>query len=147
MKALFAQLTLAVVGRDVARNIVSFREPQNVFDDLSERADEWKVADQVQDEVGLPLYRSKTPIIDRSTLFIGRIKIVNKRIISKADFLTELSVFGMGQKPSRPLSMNQPFTGTLVCLMMQDLSAKWSCLSAKFIQSPAQPACSIVAKQ
>lgn len=65
MKALFAQITLAVVDRDVARNIVSFREPQNVFDDLSERADEWKVAEQVQDEVGLPLYRSKTPIIDR----------------------------------------------------------------------------------
>jgi hypothetical protein len=65
MKALFAQLTLAVVDRDVARNIVSFREPQNVFDDLSERADEWKVAEQVQDEVGLPRHRSKTPIIDR----------------------------------------------------------------------------------
>lgn len=65
MKGLFAQLTLAVIDRDVARNIVSFREPQNVFDDLSERADEWKVAEQVQDEVGLPLYRSKTPIIDR----------------------------------------------------------------------------------
>lgn len=65
MKALFAQITLAVVDRDVARNIVSFREPQNVFDDLSERADEWKVAEQVQDEVGLPMHRSKTPIIDR----------------------------------------------------------------------------------
>ncbi len=65
MKALFAQITLAVVDRDVARNIVSFREPQNVFDDLSEHADEWKVAEQVQDKVGLPLYRSKTPIIDR----------------------------------------------------------------------------------
>ena len=65
MKALFAQITLAVVDRDVARNIVSFREPQNVFDDLSELAGEWKVAEQVQDEVGLPLYRSKTPIIDR----------------------------------------------------------------------------------
>ena len=65
MKALFAQFTLAVVDRDVARNIVAFREPQNVFDDLSERADEWKVAEQVQDEVGLPLHRSKTPIIDR----------------------------------------------------------------------------------
>ena len=65
MKALFAQFTLAVVDRDVARNIVAFREPQNVFDDLSERADEWKVAEQVQDEVGLPRCRSKTPIIDR----------------------------------------------------------------------------------
>ncbi len=65
MKALFAQFTLAVVDRDVARNIVAFREPQNVFDDLSERADEWKVAEQVQDEVGLPRHRSKTPIIDR----------------------------------------------------------------------------------
>jgi hypothetical protein len=65
MKALFAQFTLAVVDRDVARNIVSFREPQKVFDDLSERADEWKVAEQVQDEVGLPRHRSKTPIIDR----------------------------------------------------------------------------------
>ena len=65
MKALFAQFTLAVIDRDVARNIVAFREPQNVFDDLSERADEWKVAEQVQDEVGLPRHRSKTPIIDR----------------------------------------------------------------------------------
>ena len=65
MKALFAQFTLAVVDRDVARNIVAFREPQNVFDDLSELAGEWKVAEQAQDEVGLPLHRSKTPIIDR----------------------------------------------------------------------------------
>ena len=65
MKVLFAQFTLAVIDRDVARNIVAFREPQNVFDDLSELAGEWKVAEQAQDEVGLPLHRSKTPIIDR----------------------------------------------------------------------------------
>jgi hypothetical protein len=49
MKALFAQLTLAVIDRDVARNIISFRDPLNVFDDLTDDPNEWKLAQQVEE--------------------------------------------------------------------------------------------------
>jgi len=66
MKALFAQLTLAVIDRDVARNIISFRDPQNVFDDLTDDPNEWKLAQQVEEEIQLPRHRSSTPIIDRT---------------------------------------------------------------------------------
>ena len=66
MKALFAQLTLAVIDRDVARNIISFRDSQNVFDDLTDDPDEWKLAQQVQEEIQLPRHRSPTPIIDQT---------------------------------------------------------------------------------
>ena len=66
MNSLFAQVTLAIVDRDVTRNIVALHQSQNVFDDLTEIADEWQLAQQVQEEVRLPLNRSQTPIIDRS---------------------------------------------------------------------------------
>ena len=65
MNALFAQLTLADVHQDVARNIVSLREPQNLFDDLTEDPAEWLLAQRVEDEVKPPPYRSRTPLIDR----------------------------------------------------------------------------------
>ena len=41
MNSLFAQLTLADVHQDVARNIVSLRESQDLFDDLTEDPAEW----------------------------------------------------------------------------------------------------------
>ena len=65
MNALFAQLTLADVHQDVARNIVSLREPQNLFDDLTEDPAEWLLAQRVEDAVKPPPYRSRTPLIDR----------------------------------------------------------------------------------
>jgi hypothetical protein len=61
----FAQLTLADVSQDVARNIVSLRQSQDLFDDLTDDPAGWRLAQQVEDEVKPPLYRSRSPIIDR----------------------------------------------------------------------------------
>lgn len=65
MNSLFAQLTLADVHQDVARNIVSLRQSQDLFDDLTDDRAEWLLAQKVEDEVKPPPYRSRTPIIDR----------------------------------------------------------------------------------
>ena len=47
------------------RNIVSIRDSQNLYDDLSDDPDEWTLAQQVEDEVKPPPYRSSTPVIHR----------------------------------------------------------------------------------
>jgi hypothetical protein len=65
VNSLFAKLTLADVQQDVARNIVSLRASQDLFDDLSEDPAEWLLAQTVEDEVKPPLYRSRTPAIHR----------------------------------------------------------------------------------
>jgi len=65
MNSLFARLTLADLHRDVARNIVSLRESQDLFDDLTDNPAEWSLAQQVEDAVKPPPYRSHTPVIDR----------------------------------------------------------------------------------
>ena len=65
MNSLFAQLTLADVQRDVARNIVSLRKSQDLFDDLTDDPAEWQLAQTVEDAVKPPLYRSQTPVIHR----------------------------------------------------------------------------------
>ncbi len=65
MNSLFAQLALADVHRDVARNIVSLRESQDLFDDLTEDPAEWSLVQRVEDEVKPPPYRSRIPLIDR----------------------------------------------------------------------------------
>lgn len=65
MNALFDQLALADVHRDVARNIVSLLHSQDLFDDLTHDPAEWLLAQKVEDGVKPPPYRSQTPIIDR----------------------------------------------------------------------------------
>lgn len=65
MNSLFTQLTLADVHQDVAQNIVSLRQSQDLFDDLTEDPAEWLLAQKVEDEVKPPPYRSRTPLIDR----------------------------------------------------------------------------------
>ena len=65
MNPLFAQLALADIHKDVARNIVSLLQPQDLFDDLSDDPAEWLLAQKLQDEIQPPPYRSHTPIIDR----------------------------------------------------------------------------------
>ena len=65
MNSLFAQLTLADVHQDVARNIVSLRESQDLFDDLTGDPAESLLAQKVEDEVKPPPYSSRKPIIDR----------------------------------------------------------------------------------
>lgn len=65
MNSLFAQLSLADVHQDVARNIVSLRQSQDLFDDLTDDPAAWLLAQTMEDEVKPPPYRSRTPIIDR----------------------------------------------------------------------------------
>ncbi|WP_245650886.1 RES family NAD+ phosphorylase [Thauera butanivorans] len=62
---MFDRLTLADVHQDVARNIVSLRQSQDLFDDLTDDPAEWLLAQKVEDEVKPPPYRSGTPVIDR----------------------------------------------------------------------------------
>lgn len=61
----FEQLTLVDIHQDVARNIVSLGESQDLFDDLTQDSSEWLLAHRVEEEVKPPPYRSRTPIIDR----------------------------------------------------------------------------------
>ena len=65
MTTLFAHIRLADIHQDVARNIVSLRESQNLFDDLTDDPAEWLLAQKVEDEVKPPPYASHKPIIDR----------------------------------------------------------------------------------
>jgi RES domain len=65
MDSLFAHLTVLDVHTDVVRNIVSIRTSQDLFDDLTDKPDEWALAQQVEDSVKPPPYRSATPIIHR----------------------------------------------------------------------------------
>jgi len=65
MNSLFAHLALADIHQDVARNIVSLLQSQDVFDDLSDDPAEWLLAQKVEDEIKPPPYRSRTPVIDR----------------------------------------------------------------------------------
>lgn len=65
MNSLFAQLALSDIHKDVARNIVSLLQSQDLFDDLTDDPTEWLLAQKVEDEIKPPPYRSSTPIIDR----------------------------------------------------------------------------------
>jgi len=65
VNSLFAHIRLADIHQDVARNIVSLRESQNLFDDLTDDPAEWLLAQKVEDEVKPPPYASHKPIIDR----------------------------------------------------------------------------------
>ncbi|MBU0498548.1 MAG: RES family NAD+ phosphorylase [Gammaproteobacteria bacterium] len=65
MNRLFAGLALADVHRDIARNIVSLRESQDLFDDLTDDPSDWLLAQKIEDQVKPPPYRSSTPVIHR----------------------------------------------------------------------------------
>lgn len=65
MNSLFARLSVASVDQDLARNIISLRQSQNLFDDLTDDPTEWQLAQQVENEIKPPLYRSPMPVIDR----------------------------------------------------------------------------------
>lgn len=65
MDHLFSDLSLAEVHCDLMRNIVSLRTSQDLFDDLSDSPDEWRLAQHVESEVKPLPYRSNTPIIHR----------------------------------------------------------------------------------
>jgi hypothetical protein len=65
MNRLFSHLTLADVHSNLIRNIVSIRMSQDLFDDLSSSLDDWALAQQVEDDVKPPPYRSRTPVLHR----------------------------------------------------------------------------------
>jgi hypothetical protein len=62
---LFGRVTLADIHQDLARNIVSLRDSQDLFDDLSDNPDDWALAQLVEDAAKPPPYVSPTPVIHR----------------------------------------------------------------------------------
>ena len=65
MERLFSQLQVIDVQQPVVRNIVSIRQSQDLFDDLSNSPDDWSAAQHVEDTVKPPPYSSHSPVIDR----------------------------------------------------------------------------------
>lgn len=65
MNPLFARLALADMRGDAYRNIVSLRQSQDLFDDLTADPAEWRLAQAVEDEAKPPLYQSAMPVIHR----------------------------------------------------------------------------------
>ncbi|MEW6677713.1 MAG: RES family NAD+ phosphorylase [Pseudomonadota bacterium] len=65
MEALFSRVGLADIHQNLARNIVSLRQSQNLFDDLSDDPADWQRAQGVEDAVKPPTYQSNTPVIHR----------------------------------------------------------------------------------
>ena len=65
MRVVFDRLALVDVDQDIARNVVSLRVSQDLFDDLSQNPNDWAVAQLVEQDVKPPSYRSATPVIDR----------------------------------------------------------------------------------
>ncbi|MFN7834535.1 MAG: RES family NAD+ phosphorylase [Burkholderiaceae bacterium] len=64
-EGLFASMRLIDVRQDVFRNIVSLRESQNLFDDLTDDPAQWALAQEVEDAVKPPPYVSDKPAIHR----------------------------------------------------------------------------------
>ena len=62
---LFNELRLANFRGALIRNIVSLRVSEYLFDDLSDRPQDWKLAQQVEDAVKPQPYQSAQPVIDR----------------------------------------------------------------------------------
>ena len=58
MNSLFSNLTLSDVHEDLIRNIVSIRESQDLYDDLSDDPNEWEMAQNLEDDVKPPPYGS-----------------------------------------------------------------------------------------
>ena len=61
----FSHITLTDVHNDLIRNIVSLRESEDLFDDLTDDPDERKLAQQVESDAKPYPYKSHTPEIHR----------------------------------------------------------------------------------
>ena len=57
MDDLFSRIGLADVHARVVRNIVSISVSQDLFDDLSDQAADWRTAQQVESEIKPPPYQ------------------------------------------------------------------------------------------
>lgn len=58
-------LTLLDINKDLYRNIVSLRESQDLFDDLSADPADWQTAIELEASCKPPQYESRQPVIDR----------------------------------------------------------------------------------
>tara|TARA_R110000850_G_scaffold276757_2_gene420022 strand:- start:66911 stop:67609 length:699 start_codon:yes stop_codon:yes gene_type:complete len=58
-------LTLKNVEQDLFRNIVSLRQGQDLFDDLSDHPEDWRSAINLELAFKPPFYESEQPVIDR----------------------------------------------------------------------------------
>ena len=65
MDGLFDGLTLADVHGDIHRNIVSVRESQDLYDDLTDSPDGWQAAINLELTTKPHTYTSNQPVIDR----------------------------------------------------------------------------------
>jgi len=65
MDAIFAGLRLADTHDDLYRNIVSLRVTENLFDDLSDKHEDWQTAIELELQTKPATYTSSTPIIHR----------------------------------------------------------------------------------
>lgn len=65
MQSFFSRLSLRDCHHDVMRNIVSIRESQDLFDDLSVAPEDWALAQQVEIDTKPMPYRSPEPVIHR----------------------------------------------------------------------------------
>ena len=65
MQDLFSALTLADIHQPLIRNIVSLRDSQDLFDDLSDDPEAWQSAQALETQTKPQLYESAQPIIDR----------------------------------------------------------------------------------
>lgn len=64
-KGIFERMRLVEVERDLVRNIVSLRTSQNLFDDLSEAAADWSLAQTVEGHYKPPHFGDTEPVIRR----------------------------------------------------------------------------------
>jgi hypothetical protein len=62
---IFGHAGIADTHGDLIRNIVSLRQSENLFDDLSEDSEDWQSAVQLELSTKPPLFVSHVPIIDR----------------------------------------------------------------------------------
>lgn len=65
MDSIFAGLRLADTHGDLYRNIVSLRATENLFDDLSDKHEDWQTAIELELHTKPATYTSSTPIIHR----------------------------------------------------------------------------------
>lgn len=65
MDSLFGRVGLADIHADLARNIVSLRVSQDLFDDLSDDPVHWRTAQAVEAAVKPPFYTDAAPVIHR----------------------------------------------------------------------------------
>ncbi|MFA7349604.1 MAG: RES family NAD+ phosphorylase [Methylotenera sp.] len=65
MDSLFSNLILTDIHQNVARNIVSLRVSEDLFDDLTDDPEAWQAAQLLEMETKPKLFNSHQPIIDR----------------------------------------------------------------------------------